>query len=107
MSIEHPQEIVLMQEIASLRSAMESRAVIEQAKGVLMAAYQVDADRAFAILTRWSMQTNVKIRDLVVPLIAICLDDNHVGDRDATYRAIREAMDTSDPSQRPRLHSVT
>lgn len=41
-----------------------SRAEIEQAKGVLMAAYGVSADRAFDLLVWRSQETNVKVRDL-------------------------------------------
>ncbi|PQM46677.1 hypothetical protein C1Y40_03114 [Mycobacterium talmoniae] len=42
----------------------ESRAIIEQAKGVLMVAYRISADRAFDILVWRSQETNVKVRDL-------------------------------------------
>ncbi|MGH3543046.1 MAG: PAS and ANTAR domain-containing protein [Mycobacterium sp.] len=41
-----------------------SRARIEQAKGVLMAAYDISAERAFDILAWRSQETNVKLRDL-------------------------------------------
>ena len=40
------------------------RATIEQAKGSLMAAYGLDPDQAFAMLSWWSRNTNVKVRDL-------------------------------------------
>jgi GAF domain-containing protein len=44
--------------------AMESRAVIEQAKGVLMAQRHVDADQAFEILREASQRYNRKLRDI-------------------------------------------
>lgn len=48
----------------------ESRAVIEQAKGVLMVAYRIPADRAFDILVWRSQETNVKVRDLAERFVA-------------------------------------
>ena len=41
-----------------------ARADIEQAKGLLMAAYGISADRAFDILVWRSQETNVKVRTL-------------------------------------------
>jgi GAF domain-containing protein len=47
-----------------LSRAMESRAVIEQAKGVLMANHHVDADRAFDLLVERSQAENRKLREV-------------------------------------------
>lgn len=47
-----------------LSSVAEARARIEQAKGVLMAAYGVAAQRAFEILVWRSQEMNLKVRDL-------------------------------------------
>lgn len=48
-----------------LGEAMRSRAVIEQAKGMLMAQNSsLDADAAFALLRRASQRENVKLRDI-------------------------------------------
>jgi ANTAR domain/GAF domain len=49
---------------ADMQAAMASRAVIEQAKGVIMAQNRCTADEAFEILRRASMGRNVKLRDL-------------------------------------------
>jgi GAF domain-containing protein len=49
---------------ANLERALTSRAVIDQAKGVLMARLGVDADEAFARLVTLSSRLNVKVRDL-------------------------------------------
>jgi PAS domain S-box-containing protein len=52
-------------EISNVLSAVaEARARIEQAKGVLMAAYGISADRAFDVLAWRSQETNLKVRDL-------------------------------------------
>jgi GAF domain-containing protein len=45
-----------------LREAMESRATIEQAKGILMAAQRCGPDEAFDILVRASQNQNRKLR---------------------------------------------
>jgi PAS domain S-box-containing protein len=49
---------------AAVSKVAEARAEIEQAKGLLMAAYGISADRAFDILVWRSQETNVKVRDL-------------------------------------------
>ena len=48
----------------NLEMALTSRAVIDQAKGMLMARLGVDADEAFARLVALSSRLNVKVRDL-------------------------------------------
>ena len=53
----------------NLRIALESRAVIEQAKGVLMAERRVSADDAFQLLVGLSQDTNRKLRDVAAALV--------------------------------------
>lgn len=48
----------------AMESVLESRPVIEQAKGALMLAYSLDAESAFALLRRYSQNVNVKLRDV-------------------------------------------
>ena len=52
-----------------LRDAMTSRAVIEQAKGILMAQHRVTADQAFGLLRTASQRRNVKLRELAEELV--------------------------------------
>ncbi len=47
-----------------MSAAMVSRAEIEQAKGILMAAHQVGADQAFDLLKQRSQVTNTKLRSV-------------------------------------------
>jgi GAF domain-containing protein len=54
----------------NMRTAMDSRAVIEQAKGVLMAQRHVDADQAFDILREASQRYNRKLRDIAEGIVA-------------------------------------
>jgi len=49
---------------SQMQSAMASRAVIEQAKGMIMARQQCSADEAFALLVRASSTSNRKLRDI-------------------------------------------
>lgn len=53
-----------------LPDVIDARAVIEQAKGVLMFVYGVNADQAFRVLRWRSQETNVKIRALAEQLVA-------------------------------------
>lgn len=59
----------LRSEVQGLREAMEHRAPIEQAKGILMAVHGVTAEKAFAVLVERSQHTNRKVRDLAQELI--------------------------------------
>jgi GAF domain-containing protein len=52
-----------------LQTALESRAVIDQAKGILMERYKLTADQAFQLLVRASMMTNRKLRDVADHLV--------------------------------------
>lgn len=52
-----------------LRIAMASRAVIEQAKGIVMLQNGCDADEAFVALARLSQTRNVKLRDLAQNIV--------------------------------------
>jgi GAF domain-containing protein len=53
----------------SLRAAVDSRHVIGQAQGILMERYQVDADRAFEVLRRYSQHKNIKLRVIAEQVI--------------------------------------
>jgi GAF domain-containing protein len=53
----------------NLATAMQSRAVIEQAKGILMGAQRCSSDEAFKILVRASQRENRKLRDIAQDLV--------------------------------------
>jgi len=68
--------LVLAQRMAScadrndqLRSSIVSRAVIDQALGVIMATERCPHDKAFAMLRSVSQNTNVKLRDLAATIV--------------------------------------
>jgi GAF domain-containing protein len=49
--------------------AMRSRAVIEQAKGIIMGDRRCSADEAFTILSKLSQDTNHRLRDVAAALV--------------------------------------
>jgi len=57
------------EDLTQLRTAMMSRASIEQAKGILMERHRIKEDDAFTILTHASQQTNTKLRDVAEELV--------------------------------------
>ncbi len=52
-----------------LRSSIMSRAIIDQALGVIMATEHCPQDKAFALLRTVSQNTNVKLRDLAADIV--------------------------------------
>lgn len=54
---------------STLRKALETRTIIGQAQGVLMARQGIDGDEAFDILRRASQRTNRKLRDIAAEIV--------------------------------------
>jgi GAF domain-containing protein len=54
---------------ANLQRALDSRAVIDQAKGILMARHGLSADAAFDHLAKQSQDTQRKLRDIAADLV--------------------------------------
>jgi GAF domain-containing protein len=52
-----------------MQAAMETRAVIEQAKGILMGERRCTAEEAFTMLTNLSQDTDRKLRDVAAALV--------------------------------------
>lgn len=61
----------LRAEVDGLRRAMRSRAVIEQAKGLLMARMACSADEAFGHLAQLSQHTNMKLAEVAAGLLGV------------------------------------
>jgi len=53
----------------NLQAALESRAVIDQAKGVLIERYKLTPDQAFQLLAQASMNANRKVREIADELV--------------------------------------
>jgi transcriptional regulator with GAF, ATPase, and Fis domain len=76
-----------------LRTALESRAVIEQAKGVLMAQRGYDEQRAFDVLRTASQRENVKLREVADRIVRA------VGQRDVDQRDAAEVRTGEDAAR--------
>src|SRR5918993_2572470 len=56
-------------QVEQLREALTSRAVIDQAKGMLMERHGCTADEAFTLLVDASQRTNRKLRDVAIAIV--------------------------------------
>ena len=56
-------------EVTGLRTALQTRGVIEQAKGIIMLREHCDADAAFAMLVRVSQTSHRKLHDVAAALV--------------------------------------
>jgi GAF domain-containing protein len=65
-----------------MRRAMETRAVIEQAKGILIAQQHCTPEQAFELLTRLSQATHRKLRDCAADLVTSTGQDGPAGSRE-------------------------
>ncbi len=57
------------EDLKNMRAAMITRAVIEQAKGILMERHRMTEDQAFTALARTSQNRNVKLREVARELV--------------------------------------
>lgn len=64
---------------AAVEASAEYRAVIEQAKGMLMLAYGLDADASFAMLRWWSRNRNIKVREIAERLVEVAAETEVAG----------------------------
>ena len=60
----------LQRELTEVKSALEDRKLIEQAKAIVMKQKGIDEQRAYALLRRTAMNQNRKIADLARALVA-------------------------------------
>lgn len=61
---------ILARRCAQLQEALESRIVIEQAKGILAERFSLEPDRAFAVLRRSARSSRVTLHDLCERVVA-------------------------------------
>jgi hypothetical protein len=60
--------------VSELQHKLDSLPTIEQAKGIVMGRFHVDADAAFQVLIRWSQTNNVKVRVICEALTTAVAD---------------------------------
>jgi AmiR/NasT family two-component response regulator len=65
----------------NLEQAMESRATIEQAKGIIMSTTRCNADEAMQLLIRQSQDQNIKLRELAAEIVRNASRDSSDGSR--------------------------
>jgi GAF domain-containing protein len=53
----------------TMAQAVDARKLVGQAMGILMERFDIDGDQAFAVLKRYSQDTNTKLRDVAQQLI--------------------------------------
>jgi hypothetical protein len=75
--------------IRQLEEALESHAVVDQARGVLMATHRIDADAAWALLVRVSSHQNIRVRTLAEAVITLMTSPVPAEPSPATSAAIR------------------
>ena len=75
--------------IGQLEEALESHAVVDQARGVLMATHRIDADAAWALLVRVSSHQNIKVRTLAEAVVILVTSPVPAAPSPATTAAIR------------------
>jgi AmiR/NasT family two-component response regulator len=61
---------ILARRCAQLQEALESRIVIEQAKGVLAERFQLEPDKAFDVLRRGARSHRVPLHDLARQVVS-------------------------------------
>jgi hypothetical protein len=67
---------ILHEDVGSAVEDFEAnRAIIEQAKGILIQMLAIDAEEAFACMRAYSQHTNVKVRFLAESLVAAAAQD--------------------------------
>jgi hypothetical protein len=75
-------------EIAQLYEALASRATIEQAKGIVMAAHRLSPEQAWQLMAKVSQDRNVKLRQLAQATVDLVYGADPVDPR-ATAIAVR------------------
>ena len=91
-------EPTLSQELADLQRRLQTQPVIEQAKGILMSLYAIDADAAFAVLRRWSMNCNTRLS--TVSALIVSAASRPVNE---PFEDLREAIERLQSGQGPEL----
>jgi anti-anti-sigma factor len=99
------QEEELRTEVVQLRRAMQTRAVIDQALGVLMASFRLSSEDAWNVLVTVSQNTNIKLHRLAEQLVTtvqgVALADAVQAQVAAAVAALHAAANTPSDAPRP------
>ena len=69
-------EVGLGNQLATLKNALDTRNIIGQAQGLLMARHRINGDDAFAMLVRLSQNTHRKLRDVAAHVVQLAVRDH-------------------------------
>jgi hypothetical protein len=83
--------------IQSLSHAVDSRAVIGQAMGIVMERFQIDKERAFQFLVRVSSQSNVKLREVAEDIVCGLDGRTHLEGDPSTGQPLRKTQELASP----------
>jgi hypothetical protein len=95
---------VLRQEVLQLRAAMETRAPIAQARGMVMMRYGLSAESSFRLLLRWSRTQKVELRVLAVPLVSLGIEEGSMTNHCGRLAAAPVSRGIQDPPSRRSRH---
>ncbi|SCK49827.1 ANTAR domain-containing protein [Streptomyces sp. WMMB 322] len=84
----------LEREVGRLRQAMEHRAAIDQARGIIMGLRACSSEAAWQVLVEVSQNTNTKLRDVATTLVATSSVDSLPADQRRQLGAAFRRMDT-------------
>ena len=85
----------LRDEIQGLRSAGQLRAIIEQAKGVLVERHHISLDEAFDRLRAMSQEHNVRLVEVAATVVGVALPPEGASIPDLSEQVVRGRMPTS------------
>ncbi len=60
---------ILQKEVEDLKEALETRKLVERAKGILMKKCNIPEDEAFRLLQKYSQDENIKLREVAQSII--------------------------------------
>lgn len=88
------------EEIRGLQAASRTRAVIEQAKGVLVERHHISLDEAFDRLRRMSQEHNVRLVEVAATIVGVAITDTEPGDPDLPEEVLLGRMAPSPAASR-------
>ena len=97
--------------------AANHRALVDQAKGILILLYRIDAEHASDVLRNWASATDATVLTVARTLVhAVCMEDDskeldsevraHVEAAVGRLDGVRLPLSPGSPVSRPRLRSV-
>lgn len=87
--------VALRDELAGLRSASQFRAVIEQAKGVLVERHHISLDEAFDKLRAMSQEHNVRLVEVAATVVGVTLAEDVMAAPEISEQALRDRLPLS------------